>query len=70
MRIDNDRDHILDELNVTRADASGRRTYAEQDRAEGKHVVDRKIDRDGDGTIDAWQNDYDRDGDLDDVRIR
>ena len=70
MRIDNDRDGILDERDVTRADTSGRRTYAEQDRAEGTDVIDRKIDRDGDGTVDAWQNDYDRDGDMDDVRIR
>ncbi len=70
IRIDNDRDHILDERDVTRADASGHRTYAERDRAEGMDIVDKKIDRDGDGTVDTWQNDYDRDGDMDDVRIR
>jgi hypothetical protein len=34
------------------------------------NVIDRKIDRDGDGDVDTWQNDYDRDGDMDDVRIR
>jgi hypothetical protein len=70
MRIDNDRDGILDERDITRADASGHRTYAEQDRAEGVNVIDKKIDRDGDGDVDIWQNDYDRDGDMDDVRIR
>jgi hypothetical protein len=70
IRIDNDRDRIFDEHDVTRADASGHRTYAERERAEDMNVIDRKIDRDGDGDVDTWQNDYDRDGDMDDVRIR
>jgi|GEM_PF-2416980 hypothetical protein len=29
----------------------------ERDRAKGMGVVEGKFDRDGDGTVDAWQND-------------
>ncbi|MGA7954721.1 MAG: hypothetical protein WCA07_14505 [Gloeobacterales cyanobacterium] len=69
IRIDTDRDDIFDERDVTHADTSGHLTYAERDLAEGTDVIDRKIDRDGDGTVDIWQNDYDRDGDMDDIRF-